>query len=119
MDSSIMAATARDIFSDNKRRVILYRAARSESNISGTERLSYAAAEPVELVFFKTKESFEFGPEGLLEKGDCMVFDKPGNLDLERDDKIEADGETFILKEVDHWRNGNAHIFDYGIGYKI
>jgi hypothetical protein len=107
------------IFNDSKRVVTLYRATKSESNITGSENLTYAAAEQVEIIFFKTETKFEWDQEGLLEKGDALVFDKPGNVNMARNDKIVVDGETFLIKKVVAWYDNKIHIYDAATAYLI
>jgi len=107
------------IFSDNKRAVTLYHVTKSKSNLTGTEQLSYDSGASVELIFFKTDVRYEFGLEGLIEKGDCLVFDKPNNNSLQRDDKIVVDGETFLIRQVITWRSRDLYVFDACNGYKI
>ena len=114
-----MTKAMEQIFSDSKRIVTLYKVTRSKSNITGSETLTYADGEEVELIFFKTDMRFEFGLEGLLEKGDCLIFDKANNLNLVRDDKISVDGETFLIRNVVHWKARDLHVFDAATGFKI
>lgn len=114
-----MTKAMEQIFSDSKREVTLYRVTRSKSNITGSEVLTYADAETVELIFFKTDMRFEFGLEGLLEKGDCLIFDKADNINLSRDDKIVVDGESFLVRNIVHWKSRDLHVYDAITGYKI
>lgn len=117
-EQGIMTEGMNQIYSDNKRSVTLYRATKTTSNISGSEELSYGDAETVELIFFKTTSEYDFGPEGLLEKGDCVIFDKPNNVGLAKNDKIEVDGETFIIKNRPiAWKSRGQHIYDAAVGY--
>jgi len=118
-NQGIMTKAFNQIFEDSKRIVTLYHATRVKSNITGSEELYYDSGSEVELAFFKTDVKFEFGLEGLLEKGDCVVFDKPNNNNLERDDKIVVDGETFLIKQVVHWKSRDLHVYDVMNGYKI
>jgi hypothetical protein len=107
------------IFNDKKRTVTLYRATKTESNITGSEKLTYAAAVEVEIIFFKTEAKFEWDPEGLLERGDALVFDKPSNVNIARNDKIVVDGETFLIKKVVAWYDNKVHIYDAMVAYLI
>ena len=107
------------IFNDSKSIVTYYRDTKTESNITGSEILTYATAEQVEIIFFKTETKFEWDQEGLLEKGDALVFDKPGNVNIARNDKIVVDGETFLIKKVVAWYDNKVHIYTAGIAYKI
>lgn len=118
-NQGIMSEATKQIFSDNKRTVTLYRATKTESNTSGTESIAYGAAESIEIVFFKIEEKFEYGPEGLVEKGNCMLFDKPNNINIARDDKIVVDNETFLIKTVDLWRSRGEHIYTFAVGYLV
>ena len=115
----IMIEGMKQIFEDNRRTVTLYRATKTETNITGTEDLSYADAETVDIIFFKTDIKYEFGPEGLFEKGDCVIFDKPDNNNLSRDDKIVVDGETFMVRDIIAWKSRGEHIYDAMTGHKI
>jgi len=114
-----LANAMKIIFNDSKRTVTLYRATKTESNITGSEELTYAAAEEVELIFFKTESKFEWDTEGMLEKGDAVVFDKPGNINIARNDKIVVDGETFLIKKVVAWYDNDRHDYDAAVAYKI
>lgn len=107
------------IFNDSKRTVTLYRVTKTESNITGSEILTYAAAEEVEIIFFKTETKFEWDQEGILEKGDALVFDKPGNVNIARNDKIVVDGETFLIKKVVAWYDNKNHIYDAAVAYML
>jgi hypothetical protein len=107
------------IFNDSKRTVTLYRVTKTESNITGSEKLTYATAETVELIFFKTEAKFEWDQEGLLEKGDAIIFDKPGNVNIARNDKVVVDGESFLIKKVVAWYDGDRHDYDVGTCYLV
>jgi hypothetical protein len=102
-DQEMITNAEEQIFRDSKRSVTLYRATKETTNISGTESLTYGAAETVDLIFFKTETKFEFDTEGLIEKGDALVFDKPDHINVARNDKIVVDGETFLIKKVVNW----------------
>jgi hypothetical protein len=115
----IMTQAMKQIFSDSKRTVTLYRVTKTNSNLTGTEQLTYDSGTSVELIFFKTDAKFEFGMEGLLEKGDCLVFDKPNNLNIVRDDKITVDDESFLIKDIIHWNSRDLHVYDAMNGYKV
>lgn len=119
-DQGIMTEATKQIFSDSKRTVVIYRATKKTSPITGTEELTYPeTGTSIEIIFFKTAVRFEFGLEGLLEMGDCLIFDKPDNNNISRNDKIVADGETFLVKDVVPWRSREDHIYDAATGYKV
>jgi len=118
-EQAIMTEAIKQIFDDSRRTVTLYRATKTETNITGSETLNYGSAETVELIFFKTDIRYEFGLEGLLEKGDCVVFDKSNNVNISRNDKIVVDGETFLVKNVIAWKSRGEHIYDAATGFKI
>lgn len=116
----IMTKAWNQLFSDNKRSVTLYKVTRTESPMTGTKELTYDSGTSVELVFFKTDVRFQFGMEGLIEFGDCLVFDKPNNNNLAQDDKIVVDGETFLIKKRPiQWKSRDLHVFTAASGYKI
>lgn len=119
LNRAIFTRATGKIFDNSKRTVTLYRATRGETNITGTETLSYAAGVSVEVMFFKTTETHTWDREGLFEGSDCAVFDKAGNLSLSKDDKIAADGETYILQNPMTWRSAGTAIFDACPGVKI
>ena len=118
-EQGIMTEGMKQIFSDSKRTVTLYRATKTETNISGTESISYGNAEEVEIIFFKTEERFTLSFEGLVELGDCVLFDKPNNISIQRNDKVIADGEAFLIKTVRQWKSRELHVYDAAIGYKV
>jgi hypothetical protein len=118
-DTGVMPSITEEIFEDKKRTVTLYRATKTESNVSGSEILAYAAAETVELIFLKTEQKFTWQPDGLVETGDALIYDKANNVGVRRNDKIVVDGETFLIKNVISWHNGEEHIFDAAVGFRI
>ena len=118
-EQGIMREAMKQIFSDSKRNITLYRATKTETNITGTESLSYGDAEQVDIIFFKTGERFALSFEGLVELGDCVLFDKPDNVNIQRNDKVVVDGETFLIKTVDQWRSRGSHIYTAAVGYRI
>lgn len=118
-NQDILVSGFEQVFDDQKRTVTLYRATRGESNITGTEELTYDDGASVDVVFFKTGKDFTWDMEGLFEVGDFLVFDKSGNLSIEKDDKITVSEDTFIVQKMHTWRSRGTGIYEVGTGAKL
>jgi len=117
---NIMPKGFEQIFESHARTVTLFSATRKESNITGTESLSYPeTGTSITVIFFKTRARFDWSETGLDEYGDYVIFDKPNNNNLSKDDKIEAGGETFIIQAIRTWHSGADAVYDIASAVKV
>ena len=78
------------------------------SNLNGEETLSDGTSEYIKVHFVKTKNSYDFDKAGFIEKGDAVMLSDIDD-DVNKDDKIIVNGETFRVKEA----LDVAGVFDY------
>jgi len=87
------------IFSDLKRTVTYKTAAKTTSNITGTEKLTYTDSTK-NIVFLKRSQRFIFDREGIVELGDAYLM-APTTETIAKGDRVVVDGETYEITPMD------------------
>lgn len=112
-----LGVTANDfveILADMKRTLSYQVVTKTIDPVTGDERLTYASASNVEMVFFLNDNRFNFDKEGLVEVGDAYVMALPAT-GIKRYDRFTVDGITYLINNIFQRTVLGVDMCDYGV----